>query len=703
MRHMDAAFPGASGERRENPMNTQNVCIHCMTKKPSPGGACPNCGKKNEHYTPAPHHLPPMTLLYGGKYLIGRAISEGASSITYIALDTNLRTPVAVKELFLNDICYRGPGCNVSAPSSAMRLFSESRSHFLLEARLLALFNDADFENVVSVKAHFEENSTAYIVTEHLSGSTLKDYVEQNGAFGMADTMQIIQSVGETLSLMHRKGYIHTAVGPDSILLTSTNKVKLTNFGNAVKLDAPGTELDISFVRDYAPPEQYAVNPKIGAWTDIYALAATMRFCLTAAAPPSYLERQGGVEPAPLASFGVRLKSKQEAAIDAALNMSYKKRPASVEEFLKPFRKRSNKLLKLVALAAACVLVTAFAITKLIPPANPGGTEVSAKYTIGDTVPLTLGTYIAENYSDTGYIMGIDSGFRDNGAHLVLKKHEEANRNRIMITDAIEDDAYYTLQIAHTNSFLQPVGSLEQGTPIVQDTKMLDERMNKWYFVYCGTEEGRDYFILRNAEGLVIAPKDGQMRSGNKLVLTELNMDDPSQMWYLRWSPKDSSEASVIVYKDGDILGAMAGTYSMVSSFDGVTTCSVSTDKSLTEPHLIIWENVSGVSQQFRLEKAGEYRYRIYPILQEGAIDKCLEYDEASGKIVVRNVNDNLNQLFRVRYAGYNTYMIQTYNDCVLGFVLDGDSPKDGQSIVARPIEEFENRNQATWLLHGVK
>lgn len=702
MRRKDAAFPGVSQERQTSPLDIRNVCIHCMSEKAQQSDACPRCHKKNEHYTPSSHHLPPLTLLNNGKYLLGRVISEGTSSITYLAMDTNLRMPVAVKELFLNDICHRNSGNSVSVPTSAMQLFAESKNRFLMEARLLAMFNDADLDGVVSVKAHFEENNTAYVVTEHLSGITVKEYVQQNGAFNMVNAANIIQTVGATLAHMHRMGYIHTAVGPDSIILVGENKVKLTNFGSVRKSDEPISDNSISFVRDYAPPEQYANNSKIGPWTDIYALAATMRFCLTAAAPPNYSERQAGTALASLSSFGVKLKPKQEAALNAALDLNYEKRPASVEEFIKVFRKKSNMALKIAAIAIACILITAITVIKFVPAPNPGGTEISAKYSIGDSVPVTLGTYIVENYADASYIMGIDSGFGDNGAHLVLKKYEEANRNRVMVTNGVEGDGFYTLQIAHTSSFLQTNGTVDLGAPIIQHTQLLESGGEKWYFVYCGTEEGKDYFILKNAAGLVIAPKSGRMESGNDLVLTELNMEDPSQMWHLRWNPKDSSEANVIVHQEGDIMGSLAGTYSMVSSFDGIMTCSVSSDKSLTEPQLIIWENVSGVSQQFRLEKAGEYRYRIYPVMQDGGIDKCLEYNESDGRIVVRSVSDNVNQLFRIRYAGYNTYLVQAYNENVIGYELDGNNPKNGQLIVARPYEDFVNRTQCTWLLNVV-
>ena len=59
---------------------------------------------------------------------------------------------------------------------------------------------------------------------------------------------------------------------------------------------------------------------------------------------------------------------------------------------------------------------------------------------VGETIPMDLGTYIFENAADRNYIMGISSGFGDNGAGLVLKSYEDSNKNRIFVTDEVEDD-----------------------------------------------------------------------------------------------------------------------------------------------------------------------------------------------------------------------------------------------------------------------
>ena len=703
MRHKDVAFHAVSSEQYRAPLNTQNMCIHCMAEKPNPGGICPRCNKKNEHYSPASHHLPPLTQLHNGKYLLGRVISEGTSNITYMALDTNLRVPVAVKELFLNDICHRAADNAVTVPVSSTQLFAENRRRFKLDAQLLGMFNEAGIDGVINVKEHFEENNTSYIVTEHLSGVALKDYVQQKGAFDLTNTLNIIQTIGKTLSHMHRMGYAHTAVGPDSIILTAGNKVRLTSFGSAVKLNAPINDNAITFFRDYAPPEQYATLPVIGPWTDIYALASTMRFCLTGTTPPNYSERQAGTSLPALSASGVKLNPKQEAALNIAMDLNYEKRQKTVDEFLQVFQKRSGNTIKFIALSLICVIITAVATINMLPKPNPGGTEISAKYTVGDTVPMTLGTYIIENYADSSYIMGIDSGFGDNGAHLVLKKHEQANRNRVMVTGA-QDDGNFNLQIAHTNSYLQANNTNHIGSPIIQNTALMSSGTERWHFVYAGTENGKDYFLIMNTCGSVIAPKDSQMQAGNDLVLSVADENNPAQLWCLQWNPKDANEPSVRVYQESEIIGNLSGlTFTFTSSSDNNATISVSTYAGLEVPELIVWEDVNGKSQQFRFEKAGEHRYRIYPIMQDGGLDKCLEYNPGNGKIIVTDVNSSNNQLFRVRYAGYNTYMFQAYDETLLSFAPKADGTTNGVAIKTQPYESISDRSYAIWYLREVK
>ena len=81
-------------------MNT-GFCPYCMNPV-EPDTPCKVCGLTSGNYTPAPHHLPPGTVLKG-RYLIGRVLGEGGFGRTYIGCDLQLELKVAIKEYFPTD------------------------------------------------------------------------------------------------------------------------------------------------------------------------------------------------------------------------------------------------------------------------------------------------------------------------------------------------------------------------------------------------------------------------------------------------------------------------------------------------------------------------------------------------------------------------------------------------------------------------
>lgn len=701
-------------------MDIKKICIYCMQEKNEADGVCPHCGKDNNHYKRDPQHLPPMTPL-NGKYLVGRALGQGGFGITYIALDTHLQVPVAIKELYLKDINRRNSGHTVTMTNSDMPLFEENRKRFLQEARVLAMFNEKDKDGIVSVRDHFEENGTAYIVMEYLDGITLKQYVKQKGKFSFEDAKRITLSVGSALTKVHQFGVIHKDVGPDNIMVLRDGNVKLLDFGAATNLYKRESGDIVSFKRGYAPPEQYRENGRLGPWTDVYALAATMYFCLTGVKPVESMKRDAGENLAPLSKYGVKLSGKFENVLMKAMALSPNERYHSVEEFLNAMlsgtRKPNKVLWGVIAALAVVAMVLVFLLgsgnkspgnendgnVSIQEPSSQETTEPPIQYQVGETIPMTLGTYMLESYSTPGLFMGVDSGFGDNGARLVLSEYSESNRNRIMITDAVAGDGFYNLQAAHTNSFLQANNTQELGAPLIQHVDMMDSGTEKWVFVYCGRENDRDVVILKNAANLVMAPQDGVMAAGTGLVLAEQNLKDNNQKWYLTWSEKNMDEPNVHVYTEGDLVESKSGVHTVASAYDGITMWAVSSHESLEEPEVIVWENVWDSTQHFRFELMEESRYRIYPINQPEGMNQCLEYDEETGRVFLRDVSDNVNQLFRVVYTGYNMYLIQAYNESVVGFEIGEDGSINGRAIVAKPYEEFSDSRQVKWLLGDVE
>ena len=275
----------------------KNRCYGCM--RPKTQGICEYCGF-DENTQNAPHQLQ-TGLLLQGRYLIGRVLGQGGFGITYLGWDNMLDVPVAIKEYYPNGMVMRD--CSISLDvmgnSTSGAMFENNRERFLREARTLAKFSDVP--QIVHVHNLFLANNTAYIVMEYVQGMTLKDYVlSQGGSITAQETFAILRPVMEALSKVHQAGLVHRDISPDNIMLLPRGGAKLLDFG-AVR-DVSDADVDKALSRSteailkhgFAPIEQYQKRGSLGPWTDVYALCATIYYCLTGKVPADAPERVMG-------------------------------------------------------------------------------------------------------------------------------------------------------------------------------------------------------------------------------------------------------------------------------------------------------------------------------------------------------------------------------------------------------------------------
>ena len=695
-------------------MDFRRICINCMHEKPGEGGTCPYCWFCNEDYTVSENDLVPMTSL-NGKYIIGRKLGAGGFGKTYIALDTTFQVVVAVKELFIRNICYRDARSNVIVRQEDQRIFEENRKLFLNEARILAMFNEKDNEGIVNVKDYFEEKNTAYIVMEYLNGVTLKKQISK-GRMNMEQTISLFEPVQHALTRIHQFGVAHMDVSPDNIMVLLDGRAKLMDFGGAKKMGSNGKTGQISFKKGYAPIEQLDVNGIIGPWTDVYALAASMYYCLTGERPVEAVARQGGAVLVKPSEYGVKISKAQENALLRAMEINPGGRFQTVEEFWDAMNVKKGKNFLIPAVAAAAVVVgaaiafLAFGRGKPVPAVQGGDTTITMVspasekviYEVGDQMDVEPGTYIFRNAKNYDLIIGIDSGFGDDGTAVKLKKYEEANKNRFFVTD--KNGEVYKLRAAHTNSLIE-TASEKLGETIRQYSQGYALGTEQWTFIYCGHDEAKDCdkVILKTASGMVLAPKGGRLEEGTEAVLAEYDEKDESQQWYMVWNKKNESEKDVIVYHEGDLVGDIEGTFNLSSSLDGLTSVCINDDpKYYEEPTAVVYKSewlIEGdTSFIFRFEPTGsESRYRIY-CDKQGA-DKCLEFDEKTKMLYVRPASDSPNQLFRIVYASYNRYLLQAANEDVVGFDLKDDGSADGNPLLVRKYSDLKDSRLESWLL----
>ncbi len=269
-------------------LNGKNMCENCFSVIDK-NANCPCCGG-----LPQPRVSSALSLnsILHGRYVIGKVLGKGGFSITYIAYDSKLDRVVAIKEFFPDMIVSRNSGesqVRINSPDN-VDMFKISVQRFYEEAKMIS---ELRHPNIVNVYNLYYENGTAFYTMEYLDGCDLRYYIAQNnGTISEDALMPIVACVAEALETVHTKGLLHRDVAPDNIFITKDGQVKLIDFGAARSTLANGGEgFSVVLKQGFAPVEQYQRHGNQGPWTDIYALGATMYYCLSGKMPLPVTER----------------------------------------------------------------------------------------------------------------------------------------------------------------------------------------------------------------------------------------------------------------------------------------------------------------------------------------------------------------------------------------------------------------------------
>ena len=312
----------------------QAVCYNCFRYIPV-YGPCPYCGydpKRDEgRYRIA---LRPGTPL-ANRYVIGRALGQGGFGVTYVALDSQTRARVAIKEYLPAEFVSRDQESSKLLLNSIEQQadFDYGKQQFLAEARTLAEFVGS--ENIVNIHSYFEENGTAYFAMEFMEGVNLKQYMERHGGpLPVHEANKILLPVMEALDWVHSKGIVHRDISPDNIMIRGDGKAKLIDFGAArYSTGEKSKSLDVILKHGFAPYEQYSRRGRQGPYTDVYAMAATYYYAITGRVPPDAVDRMDEDTIQPPGSFGVKIRKSTEAVLMKALAVSAKDRWQRMSEF----------------------------------------------------------------------------------------------------------------------------------------------------------------------------------------------------------------------------------------------------------------------------------------------------------------------------------------------------------------------------------
>ena len=292
--------------------------------------------------------LPIGTLLQSKsrKYYVVEVLGGGGFGITYKVYANEMIGNISqkiffvIKEYFIKG-CFRTEnGISVRYASNLKNEFEQSRTDFVLEADRLNKLGKLS-PNIVKVNEHFDANSTSYYVMEYLDGGDLRHYVFKNGALSESEALSKIMPIARAVEHLHKDGMLHLDIKPDNIVLkedATTGEVipVLIDFGIAKHFDSHGKPTSRPIAKGasdgYAPMEQYTEITKFAPEIDVYALGATLFFCLTNTNPPKAFDIPSN--DTILAKLPIDVSQRVKDAIVNAMQRSSYDRTKTVQSFL---------------------------------------------------------------------------------------------------------------------------------------------------------------------------------------------------------------------------------------------------------------------------------------------------------------------------------------------------------------------------------
>ena len=310
-------------------------CPGCMKELTPDSKLCPHCGFSTEEYEKEKDTrvLPAGTILKE-RYWIGVILGSGGFGITYLAWDLKEQIKVAIKEYFPREMARRNTEKNgqIKVQEEDKGAFDRGLKDFSREGKNLTKFCKMD--GIVLTRNFFYENGTAYLVMEYLSGINLKEYMEQTGRiFQEQELLEKMKPLLYSLGQIHKNGMIHRDISPDNIIIDEKGGFTLIDFGAArIMEEEQNRSTTLLMKYGYAPEEQYRSRGKLGPWSDIYALSATMYYLLTGVRPVQSIDRLAEDDMLPLSRMGIHISERTSLVIKKGMEVLSENRYQCLED-----------------------------------------------------------------------------------------------------------------------------------------------------------------------------------------------------------------------------------------------------------------------------------------------------------------------------------------------------------------------------------
>jgi eukaryotic-like serine/threonine-protein kinase len=205
-----------------------------------------------------------------GHYEIVDEIGRGGMGVVYKGFEPALNRFVAIKEL---------------SPSLAHDASLVER--FLREARSMAALNDPHIIQIYFIGTD-EATGQPFFAMEFVDGDSLSGLLKRDGKLSVENALKVLHQTAQGLATAHDRGVIHRDIKPGNLMVTTSGRIKIADFGIALatqdfsrKLTSTG---EFVGTPGYLSPE-VCTGKTVDQRSDIFSLGIVLYEMLSGTSP----------------------------------------------------------------------------------------------------------------------------------------------------------------------------------------------------------------------------------------------------------------------------------------------------------------------------------------------------------------------------------------------------------------------------------